>query len=795
VSLSLNAGRLEQLFNYQRMRTGVRQPSLLRNAKVLRERALEEVDRAIAEGADSAAVLRRKGDILFDLGRITRAVELYAEAEEKGPADGKWYFRTAGRLEMAGRLSAAAQVLESAAARPEEVTGGFGRLALLELGRLYDALGRLDEAATAYRRALESLSAAPIGRRTPMEQAFAERIAQDPTSIRRILATILTRQGKHEEAVGEARKAIATAPNDSRALRGLIDAYIAADRREEAIEAARTFSEENPASRSGVLALMKLLEQADRIDQATDAGKAFLAENPADARVRSEIIALYRKAGRAEEAESFALGEETTSDVGYQESLALLDVYAQSKDEHKAFDLALKILEEHRLDTSAALQVVAKLYDVFPRDSLDAFRSDFARTHEKDYRVDYAFARVIAGKGDAQTGFEIFHDLARKGAPYGDVYEKTCAWLLSERKVVEAAVVLLDGTENGFVARPGIFERAFVEAAVDPLDAAASVEGLMPNYDSALTALYEIVAGLYSAGGNDAAAETYYRKALENPIARLSNYGGLALSLYRQGKTAEAIALIEGLIGKGQGAPPLVRMLVGLLSGDGRTEEARRLAAKLIAESPTNIDNRLALVGILIDEEKYADAEDELLVTKNLAEGDHESLMRVRYYLGIVYEEQGRDALALSMWRANLTVDPENADAHNAIAYHYAQAGENLQKALEYVNKALESDPENAAYLDTLGWVLYKMGDYEGAVKHLRRAAAKMSDAVIFDHLGDALLGTGDTEGAVSAWRKALTSSPKASDRAAIEEKIEANSPEPVEEAPMQSQGEDDGGS
>ena len=304
----------------------------------------------------------------------------------------------------------------------------------------------------------------------------------------------------------------------------------------------------------------------------------------------------------------------------------------------------------------------------------------------------------------------------------------------------------------------------------------------------------EIVAGLYSRAEKDAKAEQFYRKALEDPSPGLRNYAGLALSLYRQEKVSEAIGLVEDLIHKGQGAPPLVRMLVTMLSEDGRYDQAKSIAERLIAEQPTDIDNRIVLANVYIDSEDYETAEKQLLSARDLAEGDKESLIRVRYLLGIVYDEQGKDASALSMWRANLQAAPDDADSNNALAYHFAESGTNLDEALVHIRKALAGDPENAAYLDTLGWVYYKRGETDKAVESLTRAAAKMPDAVIFDHLGDALSKSGDREGALAAWRKALGNKPKSKDRVKIEEKIKAGSPTPAGDVKRDTQGDRDVG-
>ena len=74
------------------------------------------------------------------------------------------------------------------------------------------------------------------------------------------------------------------------------------------------------------------------------------------------------------------------------------------------------------------------------------------------------------------------------------------------------------------------------------------------------------------------------------------------------------------------------------------------------------------------------------------------------------------------------------------------------------IRKAVEMEPENAAFIDSLGWFYFKKGEHEKALKELLRAAEnlKPDDAVVFDHIGDAYLALGKTPEALLYWQKAL---------------------------------------
>jgi tetratricopeptide (TPR) repeat protein len=86
-----------------------------------------------------------------------------------------------------------------------------------------------------------------------------------------------------------------------------------------------------------------------------------------------------------------------------------------------------------------------------------------------------------------------------------------------------------------------------------------------------------------------------------------------------------------------------------------------------------------------------------------------------------------------------------------------ADRGTRLDEALGYIRRAVALDPQNGAYLDSLGWVYYKMGNYELAEENLRRASERMGDdPTIHDHLGELYMKTGRVKLAATHWERSL---------------------------------------
>jgi Flp pilus assembly protein TadD len=101
----------------------------------------------------------------------------------------------------------------------------------------------------------------------------------------------------------------------------------------------------------------------------------------------------------------------------------------------------------------------------------------------------------------------------------------------------------------------------------------------------------------------------------------------------------------------------------------------------------------------------------------------------------------------------------------------YAEKGVNLEEAVSLIRTALELEPNNGYFIDSLGWAFYQQGRYSEALLELQRAVERAKeDPVIFDHLGDAYLKNGLEEEAVQAWEKSLSLDPAA---AGVKQKIE----------------------
>jgi len=122
------------------------------------------------------------------------------------------------------------------------------------------------------------------------------------------------------------------------------------------------------------------------------------------------------------------------------------------------------------------------------------------------------------------------------------------------------------------------------------------------------------------------------------------------------------------------------------------------------------------------------------------------------FELGVVLDKQKKQAEAEEIFNSIIQIDTTSALAYNYLGYTYADRNTDLEKAEKYINTAIALDPDNGAYLDSLGWLYYRQKKYGQAVEQLIKASQLLEDPVVFDHIGDCYIVLGDTQMAVDNW-------------------------------------------
>jgi tetratricopeptide (TPR) repeat protein len=222
-------------------------------------------------------------------------------------------------------------------------------------------------------------------------------------------------------------------------------------------------------------------------------------------------------------------------------------------------------------------------------------------------------------------------------------------------------------------------------------------------------------------------------------------------------------------------------MLAGELADQGKADEGVALAKGLLDNTDKDRAVWLALGQIDIRLRRWKDAEDafnkaEPFTTKQ------EDRIYLLFLRGELAERQKHDAPAEQIFRQVLELDPSNAMTLNYLGYMLADKNTRLPEALKMIRKAVDQEPMNGAYLDSLGWVYFKLGEYELAEENLRQAVERdQTDPTVHDHLGDLYEKTGRIRQAAAQWELSLAEYAKSvaadvepSDVAKVQKKLES---------------------
>ncbi|HEX7486849.1 MAG TPA: tetratricopeptide repeat protein [Vicinamibacterales bacterium] len=232
---------------------------------------------------------------------------------------------------------------------------------------------------------------------------------------------------------------------------------------------------------------------------------------------------------------------------------------------------------------------------------------------------------------------------------------------------------------------------------------------------------------------------------------------------------ADAAALARKVRASRPGDQRVLRLAAEAFRKTGNVEEGAALLAGALTEHPDDVSAYLALAEFDTQNQQY----DAALRVLDQAAARFPSDLNITFQMGSVLERQKRFADAERKFRDVLAKDPLHAPALNYLGYMLAARGERLDESIGYIQRALQVEPYNGAYLDSLGWAYYRQNKLDLAEVNLRRAAEqRIRDSAVQDHFGDLLFKLGRYQEAVSAWQRALDGDGEPTDRVTIDEKI-----------------------
>ncbi|MDC1307635.1 tetratricopeptide repeat protein [Pseudomonadales bacterium] len=207
------------------------------------------------------------------------------------------------------------------------------------------------------------------------------------------------------------------------------------------------------------------------------------------------------------------------------------------------------------------------------------------------------------------------------------------------------------------------------------------------------------------------------------------------------------------LAGGGYEYLPAQARIASILIDQQRTSEALNHLATERRDHPEHFQPLIMIEVQLLGE--YGMSDELFSLLDHIIAQDPENI-ELLYYRAMAGERFDRlDILERDLLRV-LALDPENAEAMNALGYSLADRTDRYAEALALIQRALLIRPQEPAFIDSLGWVQYRLQNYEEAVIQLRRALALFENDEVAAHLGEVLWVQGERAEALEVWNKAL---------------------------------------
>jgi tetratricopeptide (TPR) repeat protein len=559
------------------------------------------------------------------------------------------------------------------------------------------------------------------------------------------LAELYAKTGRIRDAVLEAQDILTHDPNnvDARKLLGRIylrslgDTQAGAQSQEMlklAIEQYEAIVKIQPDSVDDHLLLGRLYRLNNETAKAQQEFKTAVKLDPTSEDAVTTLAYLYNEQGNGKKAveilNSVPDGERTSklySALGftyeqqkdYKQAIA---AYKQAVDQDKDNLDAMRGLAQNLMNdgqTDAALEQYKQIVDADPQDPQSYMR--IAEIYRRSGRFDQALDALKKAEMYVQDSLEVPYNMAV-------IYQ-------AQGKFDDAEKILLD--------------------LVQKTDKTSN------NYSSGeqnnRSVFLERLGGLYRDTNRTQQAVDTFKKMLPLGTENATRAYQEIVETYRDAKQwSQATATAQEAVQKFPTDRSLKLMLAGQLADTGQPDQALAQARSLLKGTPEDREVYLNLGNMYMRLKRWKEADESL--NKALAlSTKQEDKDYVNFVIASSYERQKKYDEAETMFKQLLSNDPNNAMVLNYLGYMLADRGVRVEEALGYLKKAVRLDPQNGAYLDSIGWAYFKKGDLVLAEENLRRATDRMgSDPTVQDHLGEVYAKTGQLKLAAAAWERAL---------------------------------------
>jgi tetratricopeptide (TPR) repeat protein len=278
----------------------------------------------------------------------------------------------------------------------------------------------------------------------------------------------------------------------------------------------------------------------------------------------------------------------------------------------------------------------------------------------------------------------------------------------------------------------------------------------------------------------DAAIATYRQVIALGGDSAERGYQGIVDTYHEEHDQSKATAAAQEAAKALPKDRNITLLLAGELANSGQVDAGVTLAKSLLKGTNADREVYTALSQIYSRLRRWQDASDALDQAEKLTTRPEEQAY-IWFMRGALQDRQKHYDAAEAEFRKVLKQDPQSTMALNYLGYMLADRGTKLDEAVTLLKQAVAAEPQNGAYLDSLGWAYFRMGQYTLAEENLRKAVEKTdNDPTVIDHLADLYEKTGRLKEAEAAWTRAVAQFPQTNpadfepgDPAKVQKKLE----------------------